>query len=110
MTREQKIKLIELIQEYFNEKNEEDVKRYGYMMPAFEMVDMLSLVLFDKWSTKSTGFDKGLHRHYYESNLTNDELALLNNEFKKISLTGALTLTKSKKAVKVSNEIITYNN
>ena len=109
MTVEQKKNLIECIQEYFREDCEpEDIKRYGYIMPAFKMKDIISNVLFNKDSTKCTGFDKCLHRHYYVSNLTDEENVLLNNEFRKIALTGALTLTSSKRAVKVSESIICY--
>lgn len=109
MTREQKIKLIELIQEYFEEKDEESLATYGYMMPLFELREMISLALFNKYPDKACDFNHNVHKHIYQCVLTDEEKALMNEEFKTMVLKGALTLTKSKKAVKVSNKIITYN-
>lgn len=111
MTREQKINLIESIQNYFRDcVTQNDIERYGYIMPAFEMKNIFSNVLFRKNSTKCTGFDKTIHRHYYVSNLTDEENILLNDEFRKIAQTGALTLTKSRRAVIVSEKVMWYNN
>lgn len=111
MTREQKIDLIERIQNYFKEYVEQnDINKFGYVIPAFEMKNIFSNVLFGKNSTKCTGFDKTIHRHYYVSNLTDEENILLNDEFRKIAQTDALTLTKSRRAVRISEDVMWYNN
>ena len=111
MTREQKIKLIELIQKYFRDFcDPEDIEKYGYTMPLFEISDMFSRVLFGKHRTDCAGFNRTVHKHIWKCNLTEDERKVINDEFIKISQTGALTLTKSRKAVRVSEKVMWYNN
>lgn len=110
MTREQKIKLIELIQEYFENTCEEDIEKYGYTIPLFAVRELFSLALFNKYPNDVCGFNREVHKHIYRNNITEDEAKLMNDEFKRIIMTGALTLTKSKKAVRVSEKVMWYNN
>lgn len=111
MTREQKIKLIELIQEYFEATCEEDIKMYGYTIPKFEMFEMFSLALFNKNATVACGFNKTVHKYIYTKNLTEEETAKINDEFKNlVENTDAFSLTKSRRAVRVSEKVVSYNN
>lgn len=110
MTREQKINLIELIQEYFRDACEENVEQYGYTIPNYELLDMFSLAIFKKGSTKSIGFDRTVHKHIYKSDLTLEEKQTINNEYKELLSKGVLMKTKSGKATRVSDKILWYNN
>lgn len=109
MTRDQKIKLIKLTQEYFEDAIEENIEKYGYTIPMFDFRDLLSNALFDKDYDKVSGYDKAVHKHCYTCALTDVEKAEINKEFQNlINDSGVFTITNSKKAVRVSEKVLKY--
>lgn len=112
MTREQKVKLIELIQEYFRDACEEDIKKYGYTMPIHELKELLIMVLFDKHAyVRKTCTLGGYHRtHVTAKNYTAEEIHAAFSAFMEMKDKKAISLTRSKKAVRISEKILWYNN
>lgn len=109
MNLESKIKLIKLMQEYFKDKEPEEIEMYGNTIPNYELLDIFSLVLFDKSSTVCTGYDRTVHRYCYTDNLSPEEKRQIDEEYKNLLNAGVLSKTKSGKATKVSEKIINYN-
>ena len=110
MTREQKVKFIELIQEYVRE-NQDYVEKYGYTIPKWTFGNLLSYAIFGKYIESYIGHSKKTHTAQYGRNLSPKEWESLNDEYKNLVLnTNAFTLTKSKMSVRISDEILWYNN
>lgn len=109
MNLEQKIKLINLVQEYFKDKDPEEIEMYGNTIPNYELLDIFSLVLFNKSSTVCSGYDRTVHRYCYTENLSPEEKRQINEEYRCLLNAGVLSKTKTGKATKVSEKIINYN-
>ncbi len=111
MTKAQKLDLIKRIQNYFREDVEQEyINEYGYIMPLFVFRDLMSLSLYNTYFDTSCGFNKEVKKHYYKRAITDEQLEHMNNIFKYLIEIKAISLTKSKKAVRISDKIMWYNN
>ena len=112
MTKEQKTKLIELIQDYFKESCSEDIKKYGYTMPIPELKSLLIMVLFDKaaYIRKACTIGGYHHTHVTAKNYTSEESKAAYLAFMEMMDKKAISLTRSKKAVRISEKVLWYNN
>lgn len=96
------------MQEYFQNKDSEEIQKYGHTIPNSEVLEMFSEAMFNKPPKISAGFDRVVHKHYYKNNLSEDELKEINEEYRALLNSGVLSKTKSGKATKVSQKIIDY--
>jgi hypothetical protein len=109
MTKEQKLKLIELVQEHFEDIDEEAIRTYGYTIPMDDFRNIFSKALFDKPYNKSARFVIGAHCSCRPvCILTDEELVEAGKEFKMLLDSKAFSFTKSKRAIRVSKTVVFY--
>ena len=109
LSKEQKIKIIQLIQQYFDEEDEENIAEFGYCMPCWEMQDIMAQVLFNKSAYKEIFFKICGNNHMATvKDISQEEKEQINKAFAEILESGAVSFTKSKKAIKVSEQILNY--
>jgi hypothetical protein len=109
LSKELKLKIIQLIQEYFDEEDAESIAEFGYCMPCWAMQDIMAQALFNKSAYDEIWFKISGQKHKATVKaISQEEKEQINSAFAEILESGAVSFTKSRKAVRVSEAILNY--